>query len=425
MPAARLHTRAPEQGIYGRTALEYDVEYAAHHAGPALARAAAISCRYPVDFDYHENERWPAFMLDLLPNGYGRDQWLEKLGLKNDVQADWPLLLNGAGFPPGNLRVAEAFAARRPDTLVPTAAGELVSMNQHPGFERDVMLERGEHFVEYAFQHGIYAAGPTDVQGAAPKLLLAEAMDGRWHAEGAIPDSKVRQCWLAKRPRGRKEADRKVLRNEAAYMTVAREMGLHVNALLTWENDTLLIPRFDRIATPDGLIRLGMESLCALANVTEFGATIEHEKLCKALLTYSSDPAADLLEYIKRDVLNVVMGNKDNHARNTAVLKWENGGVRLAPVFDFAPMYLDPEGIARVSRWTGEREVAGTPDWQSVYSLYAKHLSGGAAALRAFGQRLDALPDIARAAGVDDDVIEHLAPGMATHARALMAIQEL
>jgi serine/threonine protein kinase HipA of HipAB toxin-antitoxin module len=37
-----------------------------------------------------------------------------------------------------------------------------------------------------------------------------------------------------------------------------------------------------------------------------------------------------LLEYIKRDIANVVLGNKDNHARNSAVMRYEDGRVVLA-----------------------------------------------------------------------------------------------
>jgi hypothetical protein len=46
------------------------------------------------------------------------------------------------------------------------------------------------------------------------------------------------------------------------------------------------------------------------------------------LLDYALDN--DLLEYIKRDIANVVLGNKDNHARNTAVMRYENGRGTLA-----------------------------------------------------------------------------------------------
>jgi Uncharacterized protein related to capsule biosynthesis enzymes len=71
-----------------------------------------------------------------------------------------------------------------------------------------------------------------------------------------------------------------------------------------------------------------------------------------------------VLEYIKRDVANLALGNKDNHARNTAVQRDFSGGIRLTPLYDFAPMYLHPDGIARRIRWEGNDSSA--PDWNRV-----------------------------------------------------------
>jgi serine/threonine-protein kinase HipA len=85
-----------------------------------------LSCGYPVDFDLHQDAHWPAFVLDILPTGFGRRQWLEQLELADGPNADWPLLLRGTAFPPGNLRVTEAVAAKRLDTRVRTATGDLV-----------------------------------------------------------------------------------------------------------------------------------------------------------------------------------------------------------------------------------------------------------------------------------------------------------
>lgn len=422
-PAAVLTPENPSQGYRGPADFEYRIEYAADYAGPETAAAAGLSCRYPVDFDLHRDAHWPAFVLDMLPTGFGRWQWLKHLELADGPSADWPLLLHGTAFPPGNLRVAEAVAARRPDTRVPTTEGERVPMREHPGFTREAVIARSEAFVEYAYQHGIYAAGGSDVQGVAPKLLLTQDRDGAWHAEGRLPDGAVARHWLVKRPRGHTEADRKVLRNEAAYMRVAGALGLHTYGELTWENDWLFIPRFDRIVRDGALQRLGMESLASLANVAEYGSNIPHDILCQGIIRYCSEPATDLLEYIKRDILNVVMGNKDNHARNTVVLRDEDGDVRLSPLFDFAPMYLDPEGIARVCRWGGDAEEGGVPNWAVIVARYRDYLDDPVPALRAFGKEIERLPETMREHGVDDDIIEHQARSIEQHARALMRLE--
>lgn len=63
------------------------------------------------------------------------------------------------------------------------------------------------------------------------------------------------------------------------------------------------------------------------------------------VLRSNSDEAfTDIVEYVKRDIANRAFNNPENHGRNTAVLKGSNGSVRLAPLFDFAPMRLAVEG---------------------------------------------------------------------------------
>ena len=423
-PAAVLTPVDEQAGFGGACRFEYLDEYAVENAGPGSSAGAGLSCRYPADFQQHRLDRWPPFVLDILPNGYGRRQWLEQLDLQDGPAADWPLLLRGTAYPTGNIRVAEAVAAKNPDTLVPTDSGEVVPMKDHPGFARADVIARNETFVEYAFQHGIHAAGASDVQGVAPKLLLAEGHGGAWHAEGRLADEDARSHWLVKRPRGDRAADRKVLRNEAAYMRVAEQLGLDVYAELEWEEDSLFVPRFDRRVCDGKVERYGMESLYAAAGFAEYGAQVPHEALCNAIEAYCTEPETDLIEYIKRDIVNIVLGNKDNHGRNTALLRCENGIVKLSPLFDFAPMYLDPEGIARVCRWSGNAETAGDPEWAAVVELFPGKERTLRTALRDFGRQLRRLPDIMRVSGVDDDIIERCDPFIETHSRQLLDLRE-
>jgi serine/threonine-protein kinase HipA len=421
--AGTLRPTNSQLGYQAACDFEYLIEYAAEYSGPVVAQQAGLSCRYPVDFDLHREARWPAFILDILPSGYGRQQWLEQLELTDGRASDWPLLMRGTAFPPGNLRIAEAVAAKDLSCLVPMANGDLIPMRQHPGFTREDLLARNEYFIEYAYQHAIYAAGGSDVQGVAPKLLLTQEISGAWHAEGVLADEQVQTHWLVKRPRGNSVADRQVLKNEAAYMLVARELGLNVHADLLWEDDNLFIPRFDRIVLADGKVeRLGLESLCSLAGIAEYGVPVPHNRLCESIISYCSDVKQDLLEYIKRDIVNVVMGNKDNHARNTAVIRRQDGLVGLSPLFDFAPMYLDPEGIARVCRWEGEVEQAGNPEWGRVLASYQDHLDDAKSALRKFAKKVVRLPDIMKQHGVDDEIIEHRLKSIESHSRQLLAL---
>jgi serine/threonine-protein kinase HipA len=107
-----------------------------------------------------------------------------------------------------------------------------------------------------------------------------------------------------------------------------------------------------------------MHSLYALANVPGYGATVRHDVFCLALERFATKPDREIREYLLRDILNLTLRNTDNHGRNMAVLR-KHDAIALAPVFDFAPMFLDPEGINRVCRWEDERP-GEQPDWGAV-----------------------------------------------------------
>ena len=70
-------------------------------------------------------------------------------------------------------------------------------------------------------------------------------------------------------------------------------------------------------------------------------------------------------EWLRRDLLNIAFGNSDNHGRNTALLK-KAGSIWLAPIYDFAPMKADPEGISRTTHWGQPYERGGEYQWQDI-----------------------------------------------------------
>jgi len=398
-PAAEVRLRSDQdlrKGYLAPTRLQYDLDYSIDFLGSH--GAAALSCRYPVNFERHDLDTWPAFLLDLLPSGAARRYFLGNLEQHNGPTADWPLLLIGAGNAPGNLRVAEAIGPSLNDA--------------HFGFDYAEVVDRGEAFIDYARAHGAPVAGSSGAQGDAPKFLLTQDHSGRWHADGSLPDQRAARHWLVKFPRGKTPSDRAVLRNEAAYLAVAKEMGIEVHELPTWERDALFVPRFDRRVEETGVQRLGLESLCSLCGVSDFGVAIPQQRISQAIAHYSSDRDRDLLEYLYRDILNIAMGNTDNHARNTAMLKFPNGEVRLSPLYDFAPMILDDQGIARVCRW-GAAEAKAEPQWPLVIDQVAA-LGPDPDWLRAklaqFGARLDGLPETMARHYVDAPLIERLSP---------------
>lgn len=383
------------RGAEGGCRLNYDIDYAVENLHNLNAE---LIPGLPVGFELFRFKSWPPFLIDLLPAGAGRRAWIRRMQVDKDgPQADWHLLIKGAGHPPGGLRIAEAVLPPPPDHF-------------SNGFPRIDIIEQREDFLEYAAERGAHVAGASSVQGEAPKYLLVEDSAGMFHAEGALPDDKINKFWLVKFPRG-KRTDRRnqqILRNEAPYLEVARRFGVRTGAPLIYQNDTLFVPRFDRVVENGRVIRHGMHSLYALANIPGFGASVHHDVYCQALAKVVTDTGTELREYIFRDILNLALRNTDNHARNNAILR-VNGNIALSPLFDFAPMFLDPEGINRVSRWEDERP-GSQPEWATIceklkYALDPMETRVWVAAL---SEEVKKLPDIMRECQVDDEIIERL-----------------
>ncbi|MGO8994466.1 MAG: type II toxin-antitoxin system HipA family toxin [Polyangiaceae bacterium] len=384
--AGTVSVEEPERGISSPGAFEYDFDYLDTVADALGARdARAVSCRYPVAYGAPEEPAWPPFLLDIMPAGAARRHWEGILELPNNASSDWSVLVRGAGNPPGNVRVREAV--------------DRTDIPAHPGFARSDVLERRERFVEYARANGAPVSGSTGAGGDSPKFLLREDLKGRWHADGALPDSRARRCWLVKFPRTREKSDRLILEAEAGYHTVAKKMGVRTGGDVTWESDCLFMPRFDRVVRKGSVGRLGLESLYSLAGVADFGTPLRKERQVDAVVRYATEPEKEVRELLLRDVLDVAMGNTDNHARNTSVLKWPDGRVELSPVYDFAPMFLDQRMIARVSRWDGDRDF---PEWGRVADALEKTLDPGKTRrwLRELADAVGELPVTMKACGV-------------------------
>lgn len=317
----------------------YAANWAVAHAG--LRDAHALSCQYPVSLEPFRCAHWPVFLIDMLPQGFGREELLRRIDLPPTfgAKADWQLLLAGAGNPIGHLRVKEAAL--------------WLSENATPlhGFTDDEVANRSEDFAEYLAGNGLFVAGSTGVQGEWPKILLTRADDGLLYLDHDLPDARAREHFIVKFSRGGNEDLGCILRHEAPYMELARLLGLRVYAALLYKSRTLFIPRFDRVVSEGGVVRLAQESVASLTGKSGFTHLPTHEEICEELMRQCTDPQAEILEYLKRDVANLALGNKDNHARNSAIQRDFDGRVQLTPLYDFAPMFLHPDGIARRIRW--------------------------------------------------------------------------
>jgi len=359
-----------------------------------------------VGVDPQYERRPPAFIYDLVPQGKGRKFLVGELGLKDSENLVMPLVMAGAFNPIGNLRLRSALDFYQ-QQLAKNPEDKALA-----GFDFADIKARSNDFIEHLSLHSMLAAGTTGVQGVAPKFLLARDAEDRWFADLALSDTAAQSHWLLKLPRGRSEDDLAVLRNEAAYLRLAAMCGLRTNEPPQLVDNILILRRFDRtVQTKNGkslVIRHAQESLASVAGLRGFAPKTTQNELLYVLRTAVNDPAAETLEFIKRDVLNQAMRNTDNHARNTSIRRFEDGTTQLSPVYDFAPMFMDPEVVPRAVHW---RDADGNrlTDWTQVLStldISAQERTWLIEELGKFSETVSSIPVLAKDAGVEEHVLE-------------------
>lgn len=233
-----------DKGWQGAAYLGYAVDHAIEYAG--RRDAPALSWTFPVSLAPLRTAVWPGFVMDLLPQGYGRQELLRQLGLpgRAEAGADWRLLLAGAGDPIGNCRAREAYEwLQARDTA------------RSQGFPLAEVAQRGEHFAEYLANYGLFVAGSSGVQGEWPKLLLTEDHSGQFFLDHIL------------------------------------------------QGRALFIPRFDRELTSSGVQRHAQESVYALCQCSGFGSQLTHNAVCTALasgLAAMCEPLAALPDKMRQ-----------------------------------------------------------------------------------------------------------------------------
>ncbi|WP_421413249.1 type II toxin-antitoxin system HipA family toxin [Agrobacterium tumefaciens] len=407
--AATLELKDDAAGFQGASIVDYDLDYfvtvaSAEFAGGKTVRDhRALSVRYPVDLENRYSRRWPPFLLDLMPQGHARRRLAEHLSLAEGSRAsDLPLLLRSATGGIGNIRIKEAAEAET----------ERLRGVERQGVTEAEILERSDRFMEVADRFGMLASGSSGLQGEWPKVSMTQANDGLYYPDSFVTDDEAVRHVIVKLVRSNEPVDRLILEGEALYSRIAQEIGLNVDEPSTYAESVLIIPRFDRKKKEGGgTVRLGQESLVSAIGVADFGHVGSHEAYIDVLRQYSANPFADIVEYLKRDIANLALGNPDNHGRNSALSKHQDGTIRLSPLFDFAPMRLAKEGIVRSTRWAMMRDVGRDhlPDWKRICAELIPdpdEQNALAADLSVFAEYLRQTPAMAKDMGGSPEILE-------------------
>ncbi|MEW9898401.1 HipA domain-containing protein [Chitinivorax sp. PXF-14] len=360
--AATVVIDAPQRGIVSPCTVEYLPAYALAHLD--AKGLPALSAHLAVSFNHQRLPHWVPFLLDILPNGFGRDllvaqeNWPRPDGPHNDAN----VLVHGASNPVGNLRIAEAHAWLTAQLPQPAQ-----------GWPLDEMRQNDADFLEYARVHGTLVAG-TSTQGQAAKLWLTLRQDGLYYADILVPDAEAAAHYLLKMPRNARDAV--LLRHEFHWLQLAQTAGLDVHGEPFMSGDLLFIPRFDRQLLNGGVRRRAVESAFSLMGIAAHAQPLRHEDIIEAWVNHADMDALGfgLLEYLKRDMLGYCLRVEDNHGRNTAFFLGEQG-ISLTPLFDFSPMFLDDDPPVRSTLWR-QFSLGSHTEWLKLFDVWLPGIIG-------------------------------------------------
>lgn len=415
--AGVIEFRDPDQGLRGNPTFSYDMEYAlkaleriGDFDHQDLIDRTAVGVNLPCIFagDYMNGEIVP-ILRDIIPQGAGRRHWVRSLGYDRDPEhlIDYQLLAEGCVGPVGNLRIKEAAEAFESDV----ARSEVVL------FDREEVCTRADSLIQYAYSLHVAIGGATGAGGDAPKLLLVEDHYGRYALEGTIRDEEIARHWLVKFPRGKKTSDDIwVLEGEAAVYQFLEEQGFNSITGAAFDDIygdvALWLPRFDREVRQEGILRHGIESVYSMMGVIGDGARLDHVDVIRKLqncVTKPEDKDVLLADYLVRDVLNTATGNRDNHGRNTSLIK-RGCDIELAPAYDIAPMVLDSESIAMSTWWPHHLlDQRRNPDYSLILEELAVNPKAAASIMEGGLLKLMDMKAGLKRYGAPDAMLKHIA----------------
>jgi serine/threonine-protein kinase HipA len=193
----------------------------------------------------------------------------------------------------------------------------LLDAIQH--IDRDIPLTAAEEEAVLAFGAG------TSAGGARPKLSVLKNGD----------------VWLAKLNR---QSDRfNVVRVECAMLDLAAACGISVpehGVEHVHGQDVLLVRRFDRAVSPEGILRHRMVSAATVFQADEAAAryfyTGSYPRLARELSRWTLTGDQDRRQLFRRIAFHSLASVTDDHDRNHALIA-VNAHFRLSPAFDLVP----------------------------------------------------------------------------------------
>lgn len=396
---------SPGDSLRSRCTIHYLPEYLVDQfIQLGTVKAPAVSANLPLEWDIRR-ELAPAFLHDIIPAGAARRHVLSGMAVPPGMSIDLFLLQQFTAAPIGNMRIKSAA-----ETLYLTS--EVTG-----GSTRAEVVQEGMGFLDQARESGWPIIGALGAGGVAQKMLLVEDAWGQFYPNGALDDADVCRHWFVKFPRNNAtKLDRDILHSEYCFYRALGVLGIDTIAGEGLAYEAAKVPsiwmqRFDRKVSSRGIERIGVESMYSLCGITQSVIRMDHvdvvDRLAKAWIAADQESEIpDMIsEYLRRDLINLIVGNTDNHCGNLSILRSKER-VSFAPVYDLAPMLLDIEGIVRRTRWPTAMERLGSVDWAAVCTHFAHWANPEwlLDRLRADACLLLALPDLLLDLGLPQEV---------------------
>ena len=158
--------------------------------------------------------------------------------------------------------------------------------------------------------------------------------------------------------------------NEAFVMRLAAAIGLDVACVeprVVRDRTFLLVARYDRSTDADGHVRrIHQEDFCQALGINperkyagEGGPTLKDG--FALLRQVALRPAVEVLKLLDAAIFNLLVGNADAHGKNFSIL-YDEGGPRLAPLYDLLATVAYPELSPRLAMKIGRRSTLAEMD---------------------------------------------------------------
>ena len=219
--------------------------------------------------------------------------------------------------------------------------------------------------------------------------------------------------------------------NEAFVMRLAAAIGLDVACVeprVVRDRTFLLVARYDRSKDADGHVRrIHQEDFCQALGINperkyagEGGPTLKDG--FALLRQVALRPAVEVLKLLAAAIFNLIVGNADAHGKNFAIL-YDEGGPRLAPLYDLLATVAYPELSPRLAMKIGRRSTLAEMDARGWEAFAKDTVLGLSLVRRRVAEISVAVKDQAEGVGVglmqselDGQVLSRIAEMVASRA---------